>query len=163
MRRWHSRIIPSFPVCSFVVHKRCHEFVTFVCPGVDQGADSDVSTFFFWAKKTLTLRNVFSPRKNLQRNVIFQDNRTKHKFKAHTYSSPTFCDHCGSLLYGLIHQGLKCDGNLHAVALLVRLSFLMIFSYEKFWTNCMCFFGCHIIAKVICKHFLFMSECIFWY
>ncbi|XP_054090391.1 protein kinase C, brain isozyme isoform X3 [Zeugodacus cucurbitae] len=72
-------------VCSYVVHKRCHEYVTFICPGKDKGIDSA--------------------------------HQMPHKWQHISFLSPMFCDHCGSLLHGITHKGLRCrvcDMNVHA-------------------------------------------------
>lgn len=33
-----------------------------------------------------------------------------HRLTVHSYRSPTFCDFCGQMLFGLVKQGLKCEG-----------------------------------------------------
>uniref|UniRef100_A0A8C2FIY8 Serine/threonine-protein kinase n=1 Tax=Cyprinus carpio TaxID=7962 RepID=A0A8C2FIY8_CYPCA len=33
-----------------------------------------------------------------------------HALNVHSYRAPAFCDHCGEMLFGLVRQGLKCDG-----------------------------------------------------
>jgi len=79
-------------VCTCVVHKRCHELVVTRCPGI---------------KDTTQEEPAIGQRFSL--NV-------PHRFVVHNYKLFTFCDHCGSLLYGLIKQGLQCQAcnmNVH--------------------------------------------------
>nr|CAD7452689.1 unnamed protein product [Timema tahoe] len=33
-----------------------------------------------------------------------------HALIVHSYKAPTFCDFCGEMLFGLVRQGLKCEG-----------------------------------------------------
>ncbi|KAM6947627.1 protein kinase C delta type-like [Lycodopsis pacificus] len=71
--------------CNAAIHKRCIDIIIGKCTGT--AANS--------------------------RDTVFQKERFKidmpHRFKQHNYKSPTFCDHCGSLLWGLYKQGLKCE------------------------------------------------------
>ncbi|XP_058856015.1 protein kinase C delta type isoform X5 [Acipenser ruthenus] len=71
--------------CNAAIHKKCIEKIIGRCTGT--AANS--------------------------RDTMFQKERFNidmpHRFKAHNYISPTFCDHCGSLLWGLVKQGIKCE------------------------------------------------------
>ncbi|XP_030629764.1 serine/threonine-protein kinase D3 [Chanos chanos] len=33
-----------------------------------------------------------------------------HALYVHSYKAPAFCDYCGEMLWGLVRQGLKCEG-----------------------------------------------------
>ncbi|XP_075470954.1 protein kinase C eta type [Ascaphus truei] len=72
-------------VCTCVVHKRCHQLIVTACTCVNNSAKVE--------KKILEQR--------------FGIN-LPHKFRYRNYKVPTFCDHCGSLLWGLVKQGLQC-------------------------------------------------------
>uniref|UniRef100_A0A3B4XJ16 Protein kinase C n=1 Tax=Seriola lalandi dorsalis TaxID=1841481 RepID=A0A3B4XJ16_SERLL len=79
--------------CNAAIHKKCIEKIIGRCTGT--AANS--------------------------RDTVFQKERFKidmpHRFKYYNYKSPTFCDHCGSLLWGLYKQGLKCEDcgmNVHS-------------------------------------------------
>uniref|UniRef100_A0A672N0S8 Protein kinase C n=1 Tax=Sinocyclocheilus grahami TaxID=75366 RepID=A0A672N0S8_SINGR len=76
-------------VCTCVVHKRCHELIITKCAGLKKQEDT--------------------PEERFSVNI-------PHMFSIHNYKVPTFCDHCGSLLWGLMRQGLQCKAckmNVH--------------------------------------------------
>ncbi|XP_064789455.1 protein kinase C epsilon type isoform X1 [Oncorhynchus masou masou] len=74
-------------VCTCVVHKRCHELIITKCAGMKKD------------KEDTTPEEVGSQRFSVN---------MPHKFGIHNFKVLTFCDHCGSLLWGLLRQGLQC-------------------------------------------------------
>ncbi|XP_029472559.1 protein kinase C theta type isoform X1 [Rhinatrema bivittatum] len=71
--------------CNAAIHKKCIDKVIAKCTG------SAVNS----------------------RETMFHKERFKidipHRFKVYNYKSPTFCEHCGTLLWGFARQGLKCE------------------------------------------------------
>lgn len=45
-----------------------------------------------------------------------------HALAVHSYKAPTFCDFCGEMLFGLVRQGLKCEGEVPLKILLISSS-----------------------------------------
>uniref|UniRef100_A0A8C7ZG49 Protein kinase C n=1 Tax=Oryzias sinensis TaxID=183150 RepID=A0A8C7ZG49_9TELE len=78
--------------CNAAIHKKCKDKIIYNCTGT--AANS---------RETMVSKERFKI-------------DMPHRFKAYNYKSPTFCDHCGSLLWGLYKQGLKCEAcsmNVH--------------------------------------------------
>ncbi|KAL4625097.1 protein kinase C theta type-like [Arapaima gigas] len=71
--------------CNAAIHKKCIDKVIAQCTG------SAVNS-----KETMIHKERFKI-------------DMPHRFKVYSYKSPTFCEHCGTLLWGLSRQGLKCE------------------------------------------------------
>uniref|UniRef100_A0A4W4HPA2 Protein kinase C n=1 Tax=Electrophorus electricus TaxID=8005 RepID=A0A4W4HPA2_ELEEL len=77
-------------VCACVVHKKCHHLVVSECRQMKKAACEGTGQGF----------GINLP----------------HRFSVRNYKVPTYCNHCGSLLYGLVKQGVQCKGckmNVH--------------------------------------------------
>lgn len=48
-----------------------------------------------------------------------------HSLRVQSYRTPTFCHHCGEMLWGLVRQGLKCDGKVSSRTDIWELRFLL--------------------------------------
>ncbi|XP_018907976.1 protein kinase C isoform X1 [Bemisia tabaci] len=93
-------------VCTLVTHKRCHESVLTKCPGM-----KDETPKIIGGRKSLHRQLPEPPVLKSSQSAASSQRfgvNVPHMFESHTYKLLTFCDHCGSLLYGFYKQGLQC-------------------------------------------------------
>jgi hypothetical protein len=50
----------------------------------------------------------------------------QHDFQPKTFLRPTFCDWCKKIILGLYKQGLKCNGKLQIIIVIIVLSHIYI-------------------------------------
>ncbi|CAO4382786.1 unnamed protein product [Caenorhabditis nigoni] len=90
--------------CETVVHKRCHSFISARCTF---GPSSRAPLIPEGSQEQVYRRN---------RSTSMEPPANNHHFTKHFYTRPTFCDHCGSMLYGILKQGVQCTdchANVH--------------------------------------------------
>ena len=75
--------------CTQVIHKKCLDNVVTICAGDPGVGTCQVNSEIDEAIAGLRLE-------------------VPHSWKGKTYHKPTFCEHCGSLIWGLFNQGMQC-------------------------------------------------------
>lgn len=103
-------------ICSFIVLNsielqggNCHGFPSWFHPRSTAAFSGlyQVGPDCIW-RPTVT---AFSPVLSVLAAAKSEDFQIRpHALNVHSYRAPAFCDHCGEMLFGLVRQGLKCDG-----------------------------------------------------
>lgn len=78
----------------------------------------------------VSLRCSFNSKQFVSAQVLKDEEITvirPHALSVHSYKAPTFCDFCGEMLFGLVRQGLKCEGKpiLQVTMMFCRVDFEM--------------------------------------